>query len=444
MRFRSLNDRLGGLLIAAAILFSDLGSATAEDWAQWRGRDRLGLWEETGILSEFPEGGLEFVWRVPIGEGYAGPAVAGGRVFLPDFIRSDNPRLGQERVVAYDEQTGRVLWTHAWEIDNKGLSLPYANGPRATPTVDGERVYVLGSKGRLLCLKVADGTVIWSHDYLEDYDAELPQWGMTSAPLVDGEKLICLVGGKPDAMVMAFDKKTGAELWRSLPTENKPGYSPPIIVEAGGVRQLIVWHPTLLASLNPETGEVYWTQSCDIGLGQSIINPVFHDNQVLVSSDKGGSIMMQLDTDTPTARLLWRRERRATLDTFMSTPFIVGDFIYGNSGRGDLMCVERMTGKEVWRTFEATEDVRISTAFLVKNGDRYFITNDRGDLIIARLTPEGYQEIDRTHLIEPTNSEGYTSRGLGAVVWSQPAYANAHILARNDKELVRASLKKKL
>lgn len=442
MNPRSRTRPLGVLLIAAVVLFFGLSSAAAEDWAQWRGHDRMGVWEEAGIINEFPEGGLEFVWRVAVGEGYAGPAVADGRVFLPDFIRSDNRRLGQERVVAYDEQTGRVLWTHAWDVDNKGLSSPYANGPRATPTVDGKRVYVLGAKGRLFCLNVADGSVIWSRDYLKDYAAVLPTWGMTSAPLVDGERLICLVGGKPDAMVVAFDKKSGAEIWRSLPTKNDPGYSPPIIVEAGGARQLIVWHPKLLASLSPETGEVYWTQRCDVEMGQSIVNPIFDGNQVLVSSDKAGSIMMQLDTDTPTARVLWQRGPKEGLSTFMSTPVIDGDYIYGNNGSGALVCVARATGKKVWQTFEATEEVHIATAFLVKNGDRYFISNDRGDLIIARLTPEGYKEIDRTHLIEPTNTQGYSKRAAGAVVWSQPAYANGHILARNDKELVRASLRK--
>jgi opacity protein-like surface antigen len=122
------------MLAAAAILCLLLPSATAEDWTQWRGRDRLGLWEEANIVSKFPDNGLAFTWRVPVGEGYAGAAVANRRVFLPDFIRSDDPRLGQERLVAYDERTGQILWKYAWDIDNKGLSLPYANGPRATPT----------------------------------------------------------------------------------------------------------------------------------------------------------------------------------------------------------------------------------------------------------------------------------------------------------------------
>ena len=159
--------------------------------------------------------------------------MAAGRVFITDARRPD-PRSTAvvERALALDEQTGAVLWTREWETDYAGLQLVYAIGPRATPTVDDDRVYVLGAMGNLLALDVTDGRVLWQKDYAKDFAAAVPSWGMTGAQLVDGDRLICLVGGEPDAKMMAFDKHTGEEIWRALSSDWEPGYSQPIIIEA--------------------------------------------------------------------------------------------------------------------------------------------------------------------------------------------------------------------
>ena len=211
-----------------------------EDWPQWRGHGRQGVWTETGILDTFPDDGLEVSWRTPIKSGYSGPAVADGRVFITDATLPDPRRTRAiERAVAIDEDTGQILWTHEWETDYAGLQLVYAIGPRATPTVDGDRVYILGAMGNLFALDVRDGHVLWEKDYVRDFNTTVPSWGMSGAPLVDGDRLICLVGGEPDAKFMAFDKVTGRELWRALSSDWEPGYSQPLIVEAGGRPQLI-------------------------------------------------------------------------------------------------------------------------------------------------------------------------------------------------------------
>ena len=190
---------------------------TAEDWPQWRGAERLAIWDETGIVDELPDA-LKVTWRVPIRGGYAGQAVAGGRVFVTDWVEdpASRTRDGTERLLALDEETGAVLWTHEWSATYRMLMASYAIGPRATPTVDGDRVYVLGATatGRLFCVDVDDGVVIWQKDYAADYDSSIPTWGTSSPPLVDGDRLIAVVGGKPDAMVVAFDKQTGDEVWR--------------------------------------------------------------------------------------------------------------------------------------------------------------------------------------------------------------------------------------
>ena len=442
-----MNALLKAALVTAVATVAGLGasSAAAEDWPEWRGAGRLGVWNETGIVDEFPEDGLKVRWRTPIRAGYAGPAVAGGRVFVVDAQRSDTSMAVVERALALDERTGEVLWTHAWDTDYTGLIFTWAVGPRATPTVDGERVYVLGAAGRLFCLHAATGAVIWSKDYLADYDATLPAWGMAGAPLVEGDLLISLVGGSPGAKLVAFDKHTGEEAWRALASDSEPGYSAPIVIEAGGVRQLILWHPEAVASLDPATGEVYWEQPVHADYAMSVATPVPSGERLFVSSFYNGALMLGLNRDRPASSVLWKSTSDSELMTealhaVINTPVIQGDYIYGICSYGQLRALDARTGERLWETQEVTtERARWASAFMVRNGDRYFINNDRGELIIARFSPEGYEEIGRTDLIAPTSDPG-NRRQLRTVNFSHPAYANRHVCARNDEEILCASL----
>ena len=241
---------LAAVVVGVWALFTMGAALEADDWPQWRGADRLGVWAETGIVDQLPDQ-LRVAWRVPIGSGYSGPAVADGRVFVTDWAEDPQSRTmdGTERALALDELTGEVLWTREWPTTYRMLQASYAIGPRATPTVDGDRVYVVGATGTLLCLDSATGELMWRTDYVEDYGTFVPTWGISSAPLVDGDRLIAVVGGEPDALVVAFDKHTGDELWRVLQVVGELGYGQPVIYEAGGVRQLIVWHPGALVAL---------------------------------------------------------------------------------------------------------------------------------------------------------------------------------------------------
>src|SRR5438034_5636917 len=185
-------------LWAAIFMTVTVAVSRADDWPEIRGKGRLGVWNETGILDKFPEGGLKVLWRTPIRAGYSGPAVADGRVFVLDYVETQRPR-GTERAVALDQKTGKILWTREWPVDYRGILWPV--GPRATPTVDGDRVYVLGVNGKLFCLKVSDGSIIWKKDYVTDFGADPRTWafnyGFTGAPLVAGNSLLCMVGGQP-------------------------------------------------------------------------------------------------------------------------------------------------------------------------------------------------------------------------------------------------------
>ena len=443
--YTSVADMKTTLLCIGMLLALAVSPGSAEDWPEWRGRGRLGVWNETGILEVFPAQGLEVRWRTPIRAGYAGPAVAGGRVFVVDADRSAQSMEVVERAVALDEVTGEILWTHEWSTNYTGLTFTWAVGPRATPTVDGERVYVLGAAGILHCLDVETGEVVWTRDYMKDYGAELPTWGMSGAPLVDGDLLICLVGGDPNAKVVAFDKHSGAEVWRALASDSEPGYSQPIIIEAGGVRQLIIWYPEGVASLAPATGELYWEQPVKADYGMSVATPVWSGSQLFVSSFYNGAMMLGLDLDRPASTVLWKSNSDSEIMTealhaVINTPVIQGDYIYGICSYGQLRALNARTGERIWETQEVTrERARWASGFIVRHGDRYFINNDRGELIIARFSPEGYEEIGRTHLITPTSDPG-NRRELKTVNFSHPAYANQHVCARNDEEILCASL----
>jgi outer membrane protein assembly factor BamB len=413
----------------------------AADWPEWRGAGRQGIWNETGVISRIPPDGLRVKWTVPVRAGYSGPAVADGRVFLLDHDRGAGT-LASERIVCLKEQTGEILWTRQWTADYRGLD--YANGPRATPTVDADRVYVLGAMGALRCLRVADGSEVWSSDFVRDFGAVVPGWGMSSAPLVVGQRLIAVVNGKQNAKVVAFDKHSGKELWRALSSENsEPGYSQPVLIESGRP-QVIVWHATALESLDPANGASNWSLPFRVNMNTPIATPAWSAPHLLVSAFFDGARMMELSASAQ-ARLLWASEsgneiRSDKLHTLMSQPIIDGGFIYGICSFGQLRCLRRATGERVWESQAATvERARNVSAWMIRNQDRVLIFNDRGELVLARLRPSGYTEIGRTRVIEPTSAPG-ARREFNAVNWSHPAFANRHIIVRNDEKVVRLSL----
>lgn len=440
------------LILLCVAIGSDKNAVHADDWPQWMGPNRDGIWRETGVLKAFPATGPKVRWRTKIGGGYAGPAVVGNRVFvtdkqLPDGITNpENPfardrRQASERVLCLDDSDGSIVWKHEYDCP---YTVSYPAGPRTTPVVQDGRVYTLGSEGHLFCLNAETGKVVWSKNFQKDYGRDQsPVWGYSANPLLDGDRLICLVGGQGTGVV-AFHKDTGEEIWRALDTkgEHGPGYSSPVIIQAGGKRQLIVWHPSALVSLNPETGKVYWEQPFVSQSGLSVATPRMSADLLFVSAFYNGSLLLKLDPQKPAVTKVWQRHgqnERLTdaLHCLISTPVIEGDHIYGVCSYGELRCLDLKTGDRLWSTFEATsgQSARWGTAFLVKHEDRYFLFSEQGDLIIAQLSPGGYHELSRAHLLEPT---GPSQRR--EVVWSHPAFAHRNVYARNDLEIVSVSL----
>ncbi len=432
------------LLIAVASC-----TAFADDWPGWMGASRDDIYRESGVIESIPKEGLKVKWRVPIEGGYAGPAVAGGKVFVFDYKREagrvfNNPGeranlQGKERLTVLDEATGKQIWQHAYDCP---YSISYPAGPRCTPTVDGDRVYTLGSEGDLKCLNVRDGNVVWSRSFKKDFSAEVPIWGFASHPLVDGDLLYTMVGGESQCVV-AFDKLTGEVRWKAL--DANAGYCPPSLIEQSGKKQLIVYHPKGVQSLNPLDGSKYWNVDLEPSYDMSINRPVIDGDLMYASGIHTASVLSKLSEDGLSVSELWRGEPKNAVYTCNSTPFFTDGVIYGaDCNLGSLIAVDANDGSRLWESFEPTRKgetrfVKHGTAFITRLGksDRYLLMSEMGDLIIASLTRSGYQEHGRFHCLEPT------SEAFGRdVVWSHPAYANRTAYIRNDKEIVAVDLSK--
>jgi hypothetical protein len=228
-------------------------TASADDWPQWRGIDRDGVWHETGVIDSFDSPRLPLRWRAEISSGYCGPTVAGGRVYVTDRVIKPKQI---ERVHCFDAKDGTPLWTHAYDCAYRGVE--YDAGPRASVTIDDRRAYSLGTMGHLHCFDAATGKVEWSHDLGVTHKIRMPMWGIAGSPLVEGDLVIVHIGGEPNACLVAFDKKTGTERWRAL--DDPASYSSPIVIDQAGRRVLVCWTGRRVVGLGPATGKLHWSQ----------------------------------------------------------------------------------------------------------------------------------------------------------------------------------------
>jgi outer membrane protein assembly factor BamB len=406
-------------------------AARAADWPQWRGPSRDGVWNETGILKTFPTGGLKFRWRTPVGPGWSSPVVVAGQVYLTD-MRLEKPRAW-ERIHCFKESTGKLIWSHEYELVYPEFCFnpEQGGGPAATPIVEAGKVYWPGRSGQVDCLDARSGKVIWEIHLDTKYEVGI--LSVRGSPLIEGNLLILVAGAKPGGCFIALDKRTGKEVWKAL--DDPKSSSSPMIVVAGGKRQLIVWTDTSVTSLNPATGETYWRERVVTSSNDSVPTPVVQKNRLLISG-----LMFELNGDAPTAKVLWpdtmAPSKRILSNT--SSPLLQGDYVYSAKSSGELVCLEAGTGNQVWGTTNVTEPKFGASIHLSPNGDVTFLFTDEGNLIIARLAPDGYHEMSRVHLLKPTS---YLMKRK--LAWVPPVYVNRCIFARNDEELICASLAEK-
>jgi len=429
-------------LAAAAIFVSLWPSAVGDDWPQWMGPNRDNIWRETGIVDKLPDGGPKVLWRTEIAGGYAGPAVAGGRVFITDYVSAENVKVdnfdrkefsGEERVHCLDEASGKILWSHKYPVK---YTISYPAGPRCTPNVDGDRVYILGAEGDLICFQIADGKVVWSRDLKKDYGTKAALWGYAAHPLIDGDKLLCLAGGE-GSHIVAFNKHDGKEIWKST-TSPEQGYSPPTILEYAGVRQLILYRPNAVSSIDPETGREYWSLPYEASNGSIIMSPILCGEHLYVAGYSNRSLMVKMDSTKPAATEVWRDKQNVICPVNVQ-PFLDGNVLYGFDQKGVLRAISIPEGTRLWESTDVIgkRAAGSDTAFIVRHEDRYFFFTELGELVIGKLSPEGFTEISRAKVIDQTNF------AFGRdVVWSMPAFASKHAYIRNDKEIICVDLAK--
>lgn len=373
-------------------------------WTNFRGPARDGRYDEQPIRTNW-QGGLQQLWKQPSGGGYSSFSVADGVAFTIE------QRRGQEVVAAYQVETGRELWTHAWDAlytDSTG------DGPRSTPTWHEGRLYALGATGEMRCLDARSGKLIWSKNILKENGAANNQWGMAASPLVVDDKVVVIPGGSNGKSVVAYNAKTGAPVWGAL--GDAASYTSPMLVTLAGRRQVLAVTARRVAGLAPEDGTVLWDFPWANSIGINVAQPiVVGPNRFFVSAGYGkGAALVELSDagGKLSAASVW--ERASMKNKFNSSVFQDG-YVYGLD-EGMLTCVDVSTGEQKWKARGyGYGQVTLASGHLI-------VTTEEGEIALVRATPAGHTELARFPALE-----GRT--------WNCPAIANGRLLVRNATQM---------
>ena len=394
----------------AGVVVAAQAPAATSGWPGYRGVLRDGVYREPIRLSW---DGLKPVWKRPIGGGLASFAVAGGRAFTIE------QRQKHEVAVAYDVMTGRELWAHQWP-ERFSQWMGGSDGPRATPAWADGLVYALGAAGELRCLDGATGKLVWRTNILEDAGAENLTWGMAGSPLISGDAVIVLPGGRKQQSVAAYDRRTGKRLWSAL--DDKTAYVSPMQVALLGVPQFLLVSATRIMGVSVDRREVLWEYPWSTDHDAPAAQPiVIGDNRVFNSSGYGtGAVVLELTRagERFSAREVWRNIR---MKNKQSSSVLHNGFIYGLDN-GILACLDAATGELKWKKG------RYGDGQLLLAGDHLVITTDDGDLLLVAATPEGHREVARVPALE-----GQT--------WNVPAFADGVLLVRNTQQMAAFDLR---
>ena len=422
-------------LATVVVVFLLANDALAQDWPHWRGVERDGVIAKPITPAD---GEPELAWTAEIAGGYSGPTVANGKVYVMDRVTEPNQI---ERVHCFDQATGENVWTHQYDALYQGIGFPA--GPRASVTIQDGKAYSIGSMGHAFCFDAKTGDVIWKIDFNEQYkivaSKRMPVWGISASPLIVGSNIVFHIGGSDGACMVAIDLESGKETWRAL--EDRAQYCTPVLMEHNSMKSIVCWTGDSIAALEPETGDVQWRyefkpRKMPIG----IATPLIKDGYIFMTSFYDGSLMLKVNDDGKGVTKIWaavgpNEKKSEALQSIISTPIWLEDHIYGVDSYGELRCLEAKTGERVWESLEAVPKARWSTIHFVRNGsdsDQVWMFNERGEILLAKLSPSGFEELSRHKILEPTLGQLRQRKG---VCWSHPAFAGQSIVVRNDKEM---------
>jgi len=391
----------------AVVLMSFLAMpGEAADWPQWRGPDRNGISSETGLLDTWPAGGPRQIWKAQgLGQGYAAFAIAQGRLF------TQGQRGDHQFVLALDAATGKPIWETP---TGPAFSQDRGDGPRGTPTVDGDRLFAMAGEGTLVSLDTQTGKVFWKMNVIEKFGGRAPHWGVSESPLVDGANLIVTPGGR-GAAIVALDKKTGNVVWQSQ--SDSAGYSSAISAEVGGIRQIIVFTGDGVVGLRADNGALLWKYDKVSNRTANIATPIFQNGLVFVSSDYGtGCALLKLTAEGATVKasqVYFSKD----MQNHYSTSVIVDGHIYGFS-KAILTAMNLETGQVEWR------DRSVGKGSLTYADGKLYLLSEDGVIGLAEATPSGYKERSRFQI----------SRGAFPT-WTPPVISGGKLYLREQDNL---------
>jgi outer membrane protein assembly factor BamB len=415
------------LLVALAVVGACFGALSpagragepASDWPQWRGPERNGTSPEKGLLQQWPKEGPKLLWQASdLGDGYSTPSVAGTRLYL-----ISNRGMENEFVQARSTRDGKVLWTtRVGNVGNPDQDPPYPKA-RSTPTVDGERLYALGSDGDLVCLEARDGKVRWRKSLRKDFGGQPHTWAYAESPLLDGDVLVVTPGGA-EATLVALDKTTGAVLWKSaVPGGDPAGYASAIVSQAGGRKQYVQFLSKGIVGVDAKTGRFLWRYDAVVKGPAQAFTPVAHGDYVYggALSIGGGLVRLKPEGDGIAAEQVYFERG---LPSGFGGAVLVGDHLYGTENGGkSLVAVEFMTGKVKWRV----EGFGVSSGAYADG--HLYLHRDNGDCVLVEASPEAPREKGR--FSPPNQPQKKQAGSLKDSAFSYPVVANGRLYVRD-------------
>ena len=376
------------------------------DWPQWLGPDRTGVSTETGFLKVWPKDGPAILWKRNLGKGFSGISVADGRVFTM-FAEGDD-----EFVVCLNEESGDEIWR--FRTGSMFEEWQGGDGPRSQPTVDGERVYVLGAEGRMFALKAANGDTIWTVDLVDGLGGRFPRFGFSTSPLVEGDFLF-LEAATRNGTFLALHRKDGKVAWASQ--NDVASYSSPIALDLAGARQVVYFSGDAVVGLSPFNGSLFWRYPWKTSYDLNIATPIFvPPDRIFISSgyDHGAALLrIEADSDGFSVNRVWESRR---MKNHFGTSVLVGDYIYGFDN-AILKCIEARTGKEQWK------HRGYGKGALIFADGHLVLLSDNGRLALARATPDGFREKAGVQVLDGRS-------------WTMPTLANDRVFVRDMRKIV--------